>query len=171
MDHFSIRPIEDRDLPAVLEVYRQSEDFLALGPTATASAEMVAADRALSEGQGGLYCGIFCPPDSESGSAEKLAGVLDYTLQIPGRPGTLFIELLMIARPYRGHGLGAGVVDWLLAQYQGQVRSLQSAVQVNNPGSIRFWQRMGFQITGPAQPQADGTVTFPLENAATPKNK
>ena len=26
-----IRPISDADLPALLEVYRQSEDFLALG--------------------------------------------------------------------------------------------------------------------------------------------
>ena len=51
--NFTIRPIEDADLPAVLEVYRQSQDFLALGPAAAASPEMVEADRALSRQEGG----------------------------------------------------------------------------------------------------------------------
>jgi len=158
--NFSIRPIEDADLPAVLEVYRQSEDFLALGPVAAASLEMVKADRALSRREGGRYCGIFCPAP---GGPDRLAGILDYTL---GRPGILFIELLMLARAERGQGLGAAVVEWLLAQYGGQVSALQAGVQVNNPGAVRFWQRMGFRITGPAEPQADGTVAFPLERAA-----
>ncbi len=31
-DRFSIRPIVAEDFPALLEVYRQCEDFLALGP-------------------------------------------------------------------------------------------------------------------------------------------
>ena len=160
---FSIRPIEDSDLPAVLEVYRHSEDFLALGPAAAASLQMIAADRALSRQEGGLYCGIFYPQENKP---DRLAGILDYTLQLPGQPGILFIELLMLARAERGRGLGAAVVEWLLAQYGGQVSALQAGVQVNNPGAVRFWQRMGFRITGPAEPQADGTVAFPLERAA-----
>ncbi|HEX7597136.1 MAG TPA: GNAT family N-acetyltransferase [Polyangia bacterium] len=172
MNSFVIRPIDDSDLPAVLEVYRQSEDFLALGPVATASPEMVAADRALSRQAGGLYCGIFCPPGGEpAGSPAALAGILDYTLQVPGQPGALYIELLMMARPYRGRGLGTAVVDWLLAQYGRQVRCLQAGVQANNPGAIRFWQRMGFRITGPARLQPDTTVAFPLEYVVVPKNR
>src|SRR5512143_3408157 len=54
-----IRPIVDSDLPALLEVYRQCEDFLALGPDPHASPEMVEKDRALSRQEGGIYCGIF----------------------------------------------------------------------------------------------------------------
>ncbi len=54
-----IRPIVEPDLPAVLEVYRQSEDFLALGPDPHASPEMVAKDRELSRQEGGVFCGIF----------------------------------------------------------------------------------------------------------------
>ena len=54
-----IRLIIDPDLPAVLEAYRQSEDFLALGPNPYASPEMIAADRELSREQGGEYCGLF----------------------------------------------------------------------------------------------------------------
>ncbi len=71
----------------------------------------------------------------------------------------------MIAAPYRGRGLGERAVRWLastLGGAAGQVR-LHAAVQTNNPDAIRFWQRLGFRITGPAALQADGTVTYPIE--------
>ena len=41
---FSLRPVTPTDLDAVLEVYRLCEDFLALGPVATASMEMLQKD-------------------------------------------------------------------------------------------------------------------------------
>ena len=47
------RPYEERDLPAVLEVYRQCEDFLALGPVARASLQMVQQDLAISRQENG----------------------------------------------------------------------------------------------------------------------
>ncbi len=201
-----IRPIVNSDLPAVLEVYRQSEDFLALGPDPRASLEMVEKDQALSRQQGGVFCGIFleeAPPpnlagfenppgldgqeetrenltgsDSNlSGSAERenlsglgsCVGILDY---IPGYnrdPGAAFIELLMLARPYRGRGLGKAAVEWLLPALSGEgcQKRLYAAVQTNNPGAIRFWQRLGFRITGPAALQPDGTETYPIEYAAS----
>lgn len=149
-------------MPAVLEVYRQCEDFLALGPVATASLEMVQADRDLSRREGGRFCGIFCP--SQGG---ELVGILDYTLASPDHPGVLYIELLMIGQPQRGRGVGAAVVDWLLEQHADGVRCVQAGVQANNPGAIRFWQRMGFAITGPAEIQPDTTVAYPLERPAT----
>ena len=36
-----IRPVRQQDLQAVLEVYRQCEDFLALGPVAAASMQRI----------------------------------------------------------------------------------------------------------------------------------
>jgi ribosomal protein S18 acetylase RimI-like enzyme len=88
---------------------------------------------------------------------------LDYTLASPEHPGALFIELLMIGRCYRSRGLGAAVVSWLLGEFSGQVNRIQAGVQVNNPAAIRFWQCMGFRITGPAQTFPDTTTAYPLE--------
>ncbi len=34
---FTLRPVDEGDLAALMEVYRQCEDFLALGPQAMAS--------------------------------------------------------------------------------------------------------------------------------------
>ena len=178
-----IRPITDTDLPAVLEVYRQCEDFLALGPNPTASMEMIAGDRALSLAEGGQYCGLF----TDDG---LLMGIFDFVRSgYDGNPGCAYIELLMIAAPYRGRGLGEKAVCWLeeelrephprppappgtrsghsIAMERGEkkpgINMLRAGVQVNNPGAIRFWQRMGFAISSEAELLADGTVCYRLE--------
>ena len=175
-----IRPIVDFDIPAVLEVYRQSEDFLALGPDPHASLEMVEKDRALSRQQGGVYCGIFLEDARKklTGSVVQknltglllnlsglCVGILDYIPAYHGDPRAAFIELLMIAAPQRGRGLGKAAVDWLLSTLKGEAASkkLYAAVQTNNPGAIRFWLRLGFRITGLAALQPDRTETYPIE--------
>ncbi len=161
-----IRPITDSDLPAVLEVYRQCEDFLALGPDPHASLEMVAKDRQLSAQEGGIYCGIFHENTTLNLTGSRImVGILDYTPNYLGEPDAAFIELLMVAAPYRGRGLGEQAVRWLVSALEsgaGQIR-LYAAVQVNNPAAIRFWQRMGFRITSPAALQPDSTTTYPIE--------
>ena len=100
-----------------------------------------------------------------SGSVGKLAGILDFVPNYNGDPGAAFIELLMLAGPYRGRGLGKAAVEWLLSAFSGETgqKRLYAAVQTNNPGAICFWQRLGFRITGPAALQADGTETYPIE--------
>ena len=153
-----IRPIIDADLLAVLEVYRQCEDFLALGPNPRASFEMIAADREISRAQNGEFCGLFAPDGN-------MMGIFDFVRAgFNGDPACAFIELLMIAAPYRSQGAGARAVAWLEADLRraGAAR-VEAAVQANNPRGIRFWESMGFRIVGPEELQPDGTVTYPLE--------
>lgn len=157
-DHFTIRPVTPDDHPAVLDVYRQCEDFLALGPVAQASPEMVAADLRLSADHGGDYCGIFDP-------AGTMIGVLDVVPRAyEGDPAAASLDLLMIARPYRSCGIGAEVVRAVEAEVRrdGTVHTMLSGVQVNNPGAIRFWQRMGYRITSGPTPMPDLTTAYAL---------
>jgi ribosomal protein S18 acetylase RimI-like enzyme len=149
----------DLELPSVLEVYRQCEDFLALGPVANASMEMVLADLQLSRDKGGIYCGVHMPDGG-------MVGVLDYLPQNhKGDPQVAFIELLMIVPSYRQNGLGAAVVDWVKEEIRRNpmVRIVRTAVQVNNPMAIAFWQKQGFRLTGGPEEQPDGTITYPVE--------
>lgn len=160
---FSIRPLTDDDLPAILNVYRGCEDFLALGPVATASLAMVQQDMALSAEMGGTFCGIFAPDGT-------MLGVVDYVVSgFEGDPRHAFLSLLMIAQPYRGRGLGAAVVARVEAaiRRQPQVDAILSGVQVNNPAAIRFWQRMGYTITSEAESMPDGTTTYHLRKSLT----
>lgn len=157
---FVLRPIDrsKAGLAAALELYRQCEDFLALGPVAVASPAMVLADLELSDRSGGTFYGIYDP-------AGALIGVVDYLLAgFEGDGGLAYLELLMIAAPYRGQGLGVAVVAQVEADIRadGRARAIRAGVQANNPAACRFWARLGYQtISGPAG-MPDGTVCFQL---------
>lgn len=147
------------ELAQILEVYRQCEDFLALGPVAQASSAMVEADLAHSREEGGIYCGVFDP------KSNHMLGIIDFVPSgYRGDPELGFLSLLMIAAPYRQRGMGEGIVqaveEWIV---QGSpVKTIHSGVQVNNPAAIRFWKRMGYEIISSAQSMPDGTVAYAL---------
>jgi ribosomal protein S18 acetylase RimI-like enzyme len=153
-----IHPISQDDLDAVLDVYKQCEDFLALGPLPTASMEMVWKDIEISEAQGGIFCGIFMP-------AGKMIGVIDYVPgSYKGDPAAAFLELLMIAAPFRKHGLGRAVVEAFEQELRknAQVATILSGVQVNNPQAVRFWQKNGYRIVSGPDLMPDQTTVFGL---------
>jgi len=147
------------DLPALLDVYRMCEDFLSLGPIAHASAEMVLTDLAHSQEDGGIYCSIIAP-------SGEVVGVIDFVPHgYQAQPDTAYLSLLMIASPHRSKGLGEMVVraveDYLCSKAPLSV--IKSGVQVNNPGAIRFWLRMGYEITSGPIDLPDQTTVFNLE--------
>lgn len=154
----TIRPITDEDLDETLAVYRQCEDFLALGPVPTASMEMVRKDIELSREEGGIYCGIY----TQDGS---MIGVLDYIPHgFAGNPQDAFLSLLMIAAPFRKRGIGKAVVEALEREIRKdkRVSAVLAEVQVNNPEAIQFWQRGGYRIVGGPELMPDQTTVFHL---------
>ena len=154
-----IRPVTDDDLPAVLDVYRHCEDFLALGPAATASMDMVLKDIDLSREEGGSFCGIYT-------ADEKMIGVVDYVpSNYRGDPEAAFLELLMIDPSFRNQGIGKAVFEAVENEIRKDptVRIFFSGVQVNNPRAIQFWQRNGFRITSEPKLMPDQTVAFDLQ--------
>ena len=157
-EDFTLRPVTPADIDAVLAVYRQCEDFLALGPVASASLEMVMQDLEISRAEGGVFCGVC---DAQG----QMLGVVDYIPRgFEGMPEAAFLSLLMIAAPYRGGGLGRRVVERIeaLIRQDPLVKSILSAVQVNNPGAVRFWEAQGYRVISQPALQADGTTTVKL---------
>lgn len=161
MHSIAIRPITDNDLPDVLAVYRQCQDFLALGPNPTATAEMVQQDIGHSRLEGGLYCVIL-------DSVGQTIGVIDYLpSHFEGNPKQAFISLLMIAAPHRRRDLGQQVIGHIETQIQqnAQVRAILTAVQVNNPQALRFWRKHGYRIISGPEVQPDTTITYRLHKS------
>lgn len=157
-DFLAIHPITEADSAAVFEVYRQCEDFLALGPAPTASPEMVQSDMALSRREGGIFCGIYTP-------AGQMIGVVDYVpCNFAGDPHTAFLSLLMIAAPFRKQGIGRAVVEAVENEIRkdAQVTAIRSGVQVNNPQALRFWQKNGYRIVSGPELMPDQTTVFGL---------
>jgi ribosomal protein S18 acetylase RimI-like enzyme len=158
-DHtLEIHQIIEDDLNAVLDVYRQCEDFLALGPVSTASMEMVQKDIEVSKDMGGNFCGIY----SADG---KIIGIVDYVPgNFEGDAHAAFLSLLMIAAPFRKHGIGTAVVEAVENEIRkdAQITIILSGVQVNNPGAIKFWQRRGYRIVSGPKLHPDQTTAFDL---------
>lgn len=152
-----IKPVTPTDYPAVLEVYRQCEDFLALGPVAKASMDVVHRDIREAQMEDGVFCGIF--------SGAKMIGVLSFVpSRFEFRPVDAFILLLMLASPYRKQGIGGDIVKSLEKQLctHARIRSIVSWVQVNNPGAIRFWEKHGYQKFGGPELRSDLTKVYHL---------
>ena len=153
-----LRPIADDDIDAVLDVYRQCEDFLSLGPVPTASIDMVHKDIEISQQQGGIFCGIF-------NTDRTMIGIVDYVPRdFEGDRHSAFLSLLMIAAPCRKRGIGAAVVAAIEDEIKKdkKVTTILSGVQVNNPQAVQFWQRHGYQITGGPELMPDQTTVFHL---------
>jgi RimJ/RimL family protein N-acetyltransferase len=154
-DTLRIGRITDKDLDSSLEVYKRSEDFLSLGPVPTASMEMLLADINHSESVQGLFCGIW----DESGNQ---VGVVDF---IPdSQHEKAILELLMISKEYRNKGIGSTIVRHLelyLKQTYG-TKTIESGVQTNNEGGIRFWKRHGYHLDEIGKPMGDGTVAYQM---------
>lgn len=159
-NQFIIHPVDEaRELEAILEVYRQCEDFLALGPVAIASLEMVQADLRLSREEGCVFCGIY---DRQN---DAMLGIVDFSSSgFNGDPTVAFLSLVMIAAPFRGRGLGEAVVQAVEDEIRrvGKAQAIESGVQVNNPHAVRFWQRMGYRILSGPTLMPDGTTVYRL---------
>lgn len=154
--NFHLTPLDETQLDLLLALYRQCEDFLALGPNPVASREMVLADLALSREGGGEFCGIFV--------GEELAGVLDLIPRgYEGDPQAAYLELLMIASAWRGQGLGDQVFQAAEERLRAEgIRTFKAGVQVNNYGAVRFWLRCGFSIISEPIILPDGTTCVDL---------
>jgi ribosomal protein S18 acetylase RimI-like enzyme len=153
-------------LEEVLEVYRQSEDFLSLGPEPKASLVTVLKDIEESRNNNGAFCGIYA-------SDGKLVGVVDY---MPGgfneTAHVAFISLLMIAAPFRNRGIGTRIISLVESRIMvaGRAEEIQTAVQLNNPAALRFWQRNDYCVFGNPERRPDQTVVSYLRKKLFPSD-
>ena len=158
-DTLEIRPAGEESLADLFAVYKECEDFLALGPVAAASLEMVRADLEMSKTMGGKFCGIYLRDGT-------MAGVLDF---VPGNfreePDTAYIALLMLKLTFRHQGIGARVLELVEREVRTDPRitRIRIGVMVNNPAAIEFWQNRGFRIYAGPELLADKTTVYRLE--------
>jgi len=154
----TLRTVTPNDTEAILGVYRACEDFLVLGPEPKASLEMVQKDLETSRQEGGCFCGIF-------DAVGQLVGVVDFIpFGFEGKPDTAFFSLIMIAVPSRNQGTGNKTISLIEKEIikDKQITEIRSAVQVNNPAAIRFWQKNGYRIVSGPELQPDTTIVYRL---------
>jgi ribosomal protein S18 acetylase RimI-like enzyme len=163
-ESLEIRSVTPADNDAILDVYRQCEDFLALGIDPHASMALVLKDIEASQQERGVFCGIYHAHGGMIGVVEFVPG------RFEGNPHVAFLSLLMIAAPFRGQGIGREVVRLVEREIgkDSQVTTILSAVQVNNPSAQRFWQNCGYRIVGGPELRPDHTTVFRLQKNVIP---
>lgn len=114
-------------------------------------AEQAAQDlKAAGETPGRYLLGIVKRVDAQSAAAgAELIGVLDFRLHWPEQ-GLATIGLLLVAEPYQRQGVGRQawslLSPWLAAQ--AHVRTARLALEQFNYTALKFWEALGFTLTG-----------------------
>lgn len=156
--YFTIRNVGEKDIDEILEVYKQCEDFLSLGPVPHGSKKMILDDFKISEEEGGTFCGIFID--------NQMVGVVDFVLSnFEENPNHAFLSLLMIAKSQRRIGIGRDVVKAVETEIlkNHSIKSILAGVQANNEPAIAFWKEMGYKIVSGPELLPDTTIVFRLK--------
>ncbi len=156
--YFTIKNVDENDIDAIFEVYKQCEDFLSLGPVPHASKQMILDDFKISEEEGGTFCGIFINGE--------MIGIIDFVLSnFDGIPSNAYLSLLMISQYQRRKGIGRDVIEAVEIEIlkNDSIKSILAGVQTNNKSAIAFWGKMGYKIVSEAELLPDTTIAFKLK--------
>ena len=138
---------------ALQQVYRATPAYwqmyqLAGSPAGQAERDLEAA----ASTPGRTLMGIVRHIDPNDATAGvEMVGVIDFRLHWPD-PAVAYIGMVMVAEPYQRQGIGSAawhlLAPWLA---QGaQMSSVRLGVEQFNPNALRFFQSLGFTLTGDA---------------------
>ncbi len=106
--------------------------------------------KAIEEEEGRYGMGILLP--NEPGNPEagaQLVGLIDFRLQWPER-GVCYVGMLMVAEAYQRQGIGSKAWEtlepWLAND--AQMHTVRLGVEQFNPNALKFFESIGFQLTG-----------------------
>lgn len=79
----------------------------------------------------------------------ELVGLVDFRLHWP-EPGIVYVGMVLVAGPYQRLGIGRAAWALLRPWLAGPAGMLlaRTAVEQFNPGALRFFQALGFSLTG-----------------------
>ena len=148
----SLLPLSaDHHTEALQRVYEATPGYwqmytLPAAPSTQAARDLAAA----AETPGRHLLGIVRRLDEDNPQAGvEMVGMIDFRLHWP-QPQTVYIGLIMVAEPYQRQGIGSRA--WaLLAPWLAQSAGMTTArlgVEQFNPGALRFFQSIGFTLTG-----------------------
>jgi RimJ/RimL family protein N-acetyltransferase len=79
----------------------------------------------------------------------ELIGLVDFRLDWPDE-GVATVGMLMVAQPYQRQGVGAQawslLAPWLTAS--AHMRKARLSIEQFNIGALKFWEALGFVLTG-----------------------
>ncbi len=81
----------------------------------------------------------------------QIVAYLDTTLDYP-KPSDATVNLLLVAETYQHLGLGSEIMQHLEERLTNKASRILAGVFGNNPGAVRFWERLGYTFAIDARP-------------------
>ena len=139
---------------ALQRVYELSPAYWAMYHLAQAPAGQAARDlAAIADEPGRMGLGIAAANEPGNAAAgAQLVGMVDLRLHWPDQD-TAYLGILMVAEPFQRQRVGSdawALLEPWLAGDAGQ-RAVKLGVEQFNPGALKFFQTLGFTLTGEAQ--------------------
>ncbi len=106
--------------------------------------------QAMAAENGRYGMGILQPNEAGNPAAgAQLIGLLDFRLQWP-EPNLVYVGMVMVAEPFQRQGVGrtawAVLEPWLA--HEAAISTARLGVEQFNPGALKFFQSLGFHLTG-----------------------
>ncbi len=160
---------------ALQQVYRATPGYWQLYGLPGSPADQAARDLQIAVETPGRYLlGIvrrLVEADPKAGA--ELIGLIDFRLEWPD-PDVVYIGMLMVAEPYQRQGIGREawhlLQPWLAAT--AQMSKARLGVEQFNPHALKFFEQLGFQLTGASERVKTGDKFVRLlymESALSPK--
>jgi ribosomal protein S18 acetylase RimI-like enzyme len=135
-----IRPMHERDVPAILAIQSECYEYLIQEDEATIRARFHTSPNTawVAEDVHGV-CAYLVAYRSRVGKVTPLGG----HFEIPSAPDSLYLHDLAIAGRGKGSGLGAALIHCAWEQARSEGLNYSALVSVQN--SHAFWRRHGYR--------------------------
>ncbi len=144
-----LTPAEHAD--ALQQVYRATPAYWQMYELPAAPEQQALRDlEAAASTPGRTLLGIVRRIDpADPAQGVEMVGVVDFRVHWPD-PQVVYVAMIMVAEPYQRQGIGAQawrlLVPWLRQSAGMQVA--RTGVEQFNPNALRFFQSLGFQLSG-----------------------
>jgi RimJ/RimL family protein N-acetyltransferase len=109
--------------------------------------------KAIDEESGRYGMGILLPNEpGNTDAGAQLVGLIDFRLHWPEQ-GVCYVGMLMVAEPFQRQGIGTEA--WLTLEpwlaNEAKMHTVRLGVEQFNPDALKFFESLGFQLTGQSQ--------------------
>jgi RimJ/RimL family protein N-acetyltransferase len=154
VNEVSLIPLSsERHAEALRAVYRGAQDYWEMYNLPASPRKQAALDlKAAEDTPGRTMMGIVrVTADSEGAPMVEMIGVVDFRLHWPGEH-LAYVGMIMVTEPFRRQGVGSQawrlLEPWLAGD--ADIQTARCGVEQFNPGALRFFQSLGFHLTGEA---------------------
>ncbi len=139
-----LRPVTINDTAALTQFYSQSQRYFDIiaAPIPVFEDVRLELETAFTNSRRQLEFALL---------HDEIVAYIDVTFDYPN-PKDATVNLLLVSEKYQHLGLGSQLMRQLERRCQSRATRLLAGVYGDNPGAVRFWERLGYHFEIDARP-------------------